>query len=324
MPCQCDPHSKDNWNYIQWTGSLFSTCVYTPSDMVAFALGWCNIFLWMFAQVPQLVENYRNKCAESLSTAFLVTWILGDVSNLVGAVILNLPAVQMYTGIYFVIIDGALMFQMFYYKRKEKETQRDKGMSYKESLDRTCLLSGTSQKRAFHKKLSSHSTTIPYNVLLSTCLIGLACVTRGDIGAPSDPPCTHRTNVSPAVQVLGYVFAWISGILYFASRWPQVYLNYQRKSCQGLALGLFASAAAANIFYAVSLVMETSDFSSADFYGGTLAYLVGSALTTPGSLAIVFQFCYYGVEKPSGASDSLIKSLIKESRSENLESSLVD
>lgn len=35
-------------------------------------------------QVPQLLENYKNGNAEGLSVAFLLTWMVGDVTSLIG------------------------------------------------------------------------------------------------------------------------------------------------------------------------------------------------------------------------------------------------
>ena len=35
-------------------------------------------------QIPQLLANYKAKNADGLSMPFLVVWLMGDVSNLVG------------------------------------------------------------------------------------------------------------------------------------------------------------------------------------------------------------------------------------------------
>lgn len=35
-------------------------------------------------QIPQLLANYKAKNADGLSMTFLVVWLMGDVSNLVG------------------------------------------------------------------------------------------------------------------------------------------------------------------------------------------------------------------------------------------------
>jgi solute carrier family 66 (lysosomal lysine-arginine transporter), member 1 len=39
----------------------------------------------LHAQVPQLVENYRNGSAEAISLGFIFIWFLGDICNLIGA-----------------------------------------------------------------------------------------------------------------------------------------------------------------------------------------------------------------------------------------------
>jgi len=36
------------------------------------------------AQLPQLIENYKNGCADALSLAFLIAWFVGDLTNLIG------------------------------------------------------------------------------------------------------------------------------------------------------------------------------------------------------------------------------------------------
>jgi uncharacterized protein with PQ loop repeat len=35
-------------------------------------------------QLPQLFANYKAKSADGLSMAFLIVWLLGDVTNLIG------------------------------------------------------------------------------------------------------------------------------------------------------------------------------------------------------------------------------------------------
>lgn len=50
-----------------------------------FVIGLVSIVLWIIPMVPQLLENYRRKSCEGLSIWFLLFWILGDTSNLIGA-----------------------------------------------------------------------------------------------------------------------------------------------------------------------------------------------------------------------------------------------
>lgn len=42
-------------------------------------------------QIPQLLANYKANNADGLSMSFLAVWLLGDISNLVGACRRRLP-----------------------------------------------------------------------------------------------------------------------------------------------------------------------------------------------------------------------------------------
>jgi uncharacterized protein with PQ loop repeat len=37
-------------------------------------------------QIPQLIANYKAQSADGLSMAFLIVWLLGDATNLIGTV----------------------------------------------------------------------------------------------------------------------------------------------------------------------------------------------------------------------------------------------
>jgi len=56
----------------------------SQKDSAALALGLISVISWGVAEVPQIITNYRQKSTEGLSIAFLMTWIVGDLFNLVG------------------------------------------------------------------------------------------------------------------------------------------------------------------------------------------------------------------------------------------------
>ena len=38
-----------------------------------------NLGFWLFAQIPQIIENHINDQVEGLSPTFIFIWLLGDV-----------------------------------------------------------------------------------------------------------------------------------------------------------------------------------------------------------------------------------------------------
>ncbi|KAF1879385.1 hypothetical protein Lal_00005851 [Lupinus albus] len=62
------------------TEKLMSNVTQTAS----ITLGAISVFVWIIAEIPQVITNYREKSNEGLSVAFLMTWLIGDLFNIVG------------------------------------------------------------------------------------------------------------------------------------------------------------------------------------------------------------------------------------------------
>ncbi|KAI3659683.1 hypothetical protein MP638_006466 [Amoeboaphelidium occidentale] len=115
MDCTCDPVYKDGHHYVEWIGMYFKDCVYTPLEISGFFFGIISVLLFIVALFPQLYKNYQRKTVEGLSFGFLLTWLLGDISNMFGAFLTNQYPTVKYTGLYFVISDALSLLQYFYY-----------------------------------------------------------------------------------------------------------------------------------------------------------------------------------------------------------------
>jgi hypothetical protein len=59
-----------------------------PLDIQALGgiLGSVSIACWVVVFSPQIIENFRRQSAEGLSVVFIAVWLLGDVFNILGAV----------------------------------------------------------------------------------------------------------------------------------------------------------------------------------------------------------------------------------------------
>ncbi|CAO3569516.1 unnamed protein product [Mortierella alpina] len=98
---------------------MFGQCVSTQQQAWSLLLGYLSIFCWLNAQIPQIVENFKLGSAASLSLPFLINWLLGDISNLIGCVLTHQLPFQLYLAIYFCIADVILFGQWIYYSRQE-------------------------------------------------------------------------------------------------------------------------------------------------------------------------------------------------------------
>ncbi|GJE87137.1 PQ-loop repeat-containing protein [Phanerochaete sordida] len=83
-------------------------------------LGYASIGCWLGAQFPQVLENHRRRSVDGLAWPFLLNWLLGDMSNLVGCILTHQLPFQTYLAIYFCFVDCTLVGQYLYYRHTAK------------------------------------------------------------------------------------------------------------------------------------------------------------------------------------------------------------
>jgi len=118
-------------------------------DYVSLGFGLISVFSWAVAEIPQIFTNFKNGSTEGVSLAFLMTWVVGDLFNLIGCLLepATLPT-QFYTALVYTITTVVLVWQTLYYghickwwkARKAKsspEKQQDCGSKYKDRSKHT-------------------------------------------------------------------------------------------------------------------------------------------------------------------------------------------
>lgn len=85
--------------------------------------GSLSFIIWLFAQSPQLYENYRRGSVDGLSPVFLIQWMLGDFTNLIGSVLTQQLPFQIAVATYFCCVDACIMVQYVYYWSKARRSQ---------------------------------------------------------------------------------------------------------------------------------------------------------------------------------------------------------
>ncbi|XP_071708387.1 vacuolar lysine transporter YPQ1-like [Rutidosis leptorrhynchoides] len=99
-----------------WVNKYFKDCHCNVNDQVSFGLGIISLVCWGVAEIPQIITNFRTKSSHGVSLTFLLTWIAGDIFNLVGCVLepATLPT-QYYTALLYTISTIILVLQSLYY-----------------------------------------------------------------------------------------------------------------------------------------------------------------------------------------------------------------
>jgi solute carrier family 66 (lysosomal lysine-arginine transporter), member 1 len=105
---------------------------------------------------PQILENFQRSSAEGLSVQFIIVWLLGDVFNILGAVLQHVLPTMVILAVYYTLADFILLAQCFYCRgftwrdeipepKKSRQTDRptSSAIADEEAGERTALLSPT-------------------------------------------------------------------------------------------------------------------------------------------------------------------------------------
>ncbi|KAH1157863.1 hypothetical protein AAZX31_11G062000 [Glycine max] len=113
LPSYCVKESKP---CVGWVEKYLGDCLCNLKDEISFGFGFISLICWGVAEIPQIITNFRAKSSHGVSLAFLLTWVAGDIFNLVGCHLepATLPT-QYYTALLYTITTIVLVLQSFYY-----------------------------------------------------------------------------------------------------------------------------------------------------------------------------------------------------------------
>nr|GMD84839.1 probable vacuolar amino acid transporter YPQ3 [Ipomoea batatas] len=138
---------------IGWVNKYFKDCLCNLNDEISFVVGIISLICWGVAEIPQIVTNFKNKSSSGVSLAFLCTWILGDVFNLVGCVLepATLPT-QFFTALLYTATTVVLVLQAIYY---------DHFLPWWKCRDKNTILVKDNEREALKPRSRHHRTSHP-------------------------------------------------------------------------------------------------------------------------------------------------------------------
>ncbi|CCH58158.1 hypothetical protein TBLA_0A03590 [Henningerozyma blattae CBS 6284] len=298
---------------LDFFSSIFGTD--SVCQMFSNSMGFISFTSSFVALMPQMIETFKSKNVEGLSIHFLLAWLIGDIISMLGAILTKQLLFQILLTIFFLIIDLVICIQYYYYgiiynnslstKKKNNDTillvaapSNDFGeiQDFDDKIDDSIdSRRGTWNRNkmpristdksmavgalglASHFKTSDAAKVVRYASVFTTALV-------------------KRQELSEVTNsYIGVVCAWLGAIFYIGSRFPQLIMNYKRKSTDGVSPFIFYCMLVSNISYDISLFTNENFLNGKDramFVKNAMPFIVGSAGTIVFDLLFFVQHYY--------------------------------
>jgi len=293
--------------------------------------GSISIACWVVVFSPQIIQNFQRSSADALSIQFIIVWLLGDVFNILGAVLQGVLPTMIILAIYYTIADLVLLGQCFYYRGftwrdPPAHAPKPANLAPGEPNERTGLLSnGYHHHERRGSDWSGLSPAVPHiaedatpqeptvlQTLVWNTIIVMMVIAAGVVGwflgqkASGDRDNTGgEKQDSLEFNLLGQIFGYLCTVAYIASRLPQLILNWRRKTTDGLSMLFFLFACLGNITYVLSIFAyepkckheHCKPGEASHIYGRyilvNLSWLAGSLVTLFLDLGVFAQYFMY-------------------------------
>ncbi|XP_062888996.1 lysosomal amino acid transporter 1 homolog [Mobula hypostoma] len=267
-----------NGSHYVW--DILQACTEDWRDIASVVLGLFSVICFMFSTFPQCYRSYKNgDMNQALSLWFLLGWLGGDSCNFIGAFLAQQLPLQIYTAIYYVIVDLVMVSMYFYYKIKNRSRQDGSAVNVVVVL----VMLGTAGSLVPGNNLVSPIGEMPTFNKRSLLTIPQASANQ-----------TFTTQ-----EIIGFIVGSFSSVFYLASRLPQLWRNMQRKSTEGISLCLFALMILGNLTYGLSVLLKVPRKGQTEdnYVVHHVPWLVGSLGTMALDIMILIQFFMYKTQK---------------------------
>ncbi|KAL6874898.1 PQ-loop protein [Trichoderma novae-zelandiae] len=272
--------------------------------------GSISMAAWICVILPQMIVNYRAKSADGLSMPFLVVWMIGDATNLIGGLFTHLAPTAVALAMYFCVADFLLISQCLYYNtinaRRAAEAAEatedapllgERRHSHRHSISSEDggKIAPTGDELIERSSWSSNAGS-----LLAVYVLGFAgwyLSYKAGAYNETDPVVLDAAELPSALlEKIGMVLGYFSAVCYLCARIPQIIKNYREKSCEGLSVLFFMLSLTGNLTYAVSIVAYSQE---KKYIINTIPWLIGSLGTVVEDGAIFVQFRLYANNRRS-------------------------
>ncbi|EFC49306.1 predicted protein [Naegleria gruberi] len=282
----CLEFDPEGIQYIKWIYIVFGECVHSAREQASFYIGMLSLFCWILALLPQIIANFKNKDASSLSIGFLIPSTIGDTCNMIACILSGQLMTQIFVATYFVMVDVVIIGQYIFYSLKSK--LKVATITILASVIFVISFLVLSNRNELNNQIVHQNTGRKLQSLKPEHMM----IVKGQEGVPKHNDFVFPPNTT--ISMVGFIIGCICSVMYMFSRWPQIYKNFKRQSTEGLSKVFFILAIFGNLFYLISIWLFSSD---GEYLLTRLPWLAETHLNVCLDTFIFCQIIYYSHRK---------------------------
>ncbi|KAJ1894623.1 putative vacuolar membrane transporter for cationic amino acids [Kickxella alabastrina] len=271
-----------------------------PSIFISSFFGYTSILCWVVVLFPQIHLNYKRKSCDGISLTFYLMWSLGDLLNLVGAVMENLIITAVLLPLYYILTDGIIIWQFYSYRSNHPRPDSELDSEADEE-SWLILHPSPNQSNCDNNEHAIFSTICcPHSALIGAGLLLAGGFALYYCSAYLVRPKAHSFLYACAIdwfahvnlrREVGQLCGYISAVVYLGAYIPQLVKNYRTKSTEGLSMLTFVLVILGNVTYCLSIL--TLERPTREYLEKYAAWLLGASSTIWLELGILYQFYIY-------------------------------
>jgi uncharacterized protein with PQ loop repeat len=211
-----------------------------------------SLVFYSIVYVPQFYVIYKSKSSSGISFWMLLLWTQADILSLIGTIVLYMHVSIVLIGYYHYTIGAIMILFVLYYK--EKYIVSD-SMIYERKFTRKFLV-----------QLVATVLFLAINTFV--CLV-------------------LNFTITESHDVVGECLGWITMSFYLIGRFPQMWLNYKRKSTEGLSLLMYLFTMLGNGFYILVITIDPETIQA------NVPWIVTGVTTIFLDIVVIGQHFYY-------------------------------
>ena len=259
---------------VKWIETVFGECVITGRDNASFYLGLLSSIISLISSLPQIIQNCRTGSVLGQSPFFFILLLVGSIASLVGLLVNGGLVTQFIQAVVFVILDGILVIQYFFYGFLIKICCK-KEENYVEASERP----------------NDDSPNTDQTPEFSTSVFAVA-TTAATIDYAA--PYTGK-------ELIGTIFGWISAVIYTSSRIPQLYKNFKKSQVGDINPLYIVFSFLGNFSYCLSIFIKSIE---PQWCWEQTPWIIGAAGPCLCDVLLMIQMCLYGIKSTNEEEDT--------------------